>query len=89
MKAFPLGRDRFLAGTGHALVGHNGTGEIEIEPVVDGSAFELGDQPARRGKLVTIESDPLARRGGSCGWRAATARGHHGEADQRFRRGGM
>ena len=45
-----------------SVIGDDEAVEIEVEPVLDRRAVDLGDQPARRGERRAVEPDPLADR---------------------------
>src|SRR4051794_1861888 len=45
-----------------SVVGDNEAVEIELEPILDRRAVDLGDKPARSGKRRPVDADPITDR---------------------------
>ena len=45
-----------------SVIGDDEAMEIEIKPVLDRRAVDLGDKPARPGKCRAVETDPITNR---------------------------
>jgi hypothetical protein len=45
-----------------SVIGDDEAVEIEVEPVLDRRAVDLGDQPARLGERRAVQADPIADR---------------------------
>jgi hypothetical protein len=43
-----------------SIIGDDETVQIEIEPVLDRGAIDLGDEPTRSGEIRAIEADAIA-----------------------------
>ena len=43
-----------------SVIGDDETVQIKVEPILDRSAIDLGDEPARPGEIRAVEADAIA-----------------------------